>query len=61
MKHNISPHPTEQEAIAIAAALEVLWPKVQPAAERETLNTSWRFSGRWWIDSSVIRRSRPGF
>jgi len=61
MQHSVSPQPSEQEAIAIATALEALWPKVQPATERETPNTSWRFSGRWWSDSSVIRRSRPGF
>ena len=61
MQHSVSPQPTEQEAIAIATALEALWPKVQPATEHETPNTSWRFSGRWWSDSTVTRRSRPGF
>lgn len=61
MQHSVSPQPNEQEAIAIATALEALWSKVQPATEREAHNTSWRFSGRWWSDSSVIRRSRPGF
>ena len=61
MQHSVSPQPSEQEAIAIATALEALWPKVQPAAARETPNTSWRFSGRWWNDSTVTRRSRPGF
>ncbi|MDA0298716.1 MAG: hypothetical protein O3A54_08500 [Actinobacteria bacterium] len=61
MQHSVSPQPSEQEAIAIAAALEALWPKVQPATERETPDTSWRFSGRWWNDSTATRRSRPGF
>ena len=27
MQHSVSPQPTEQEAIAIATALEALWPK----------------------------------
>lgn len=49
---------TEQEAIA--TALGAVWPKAQPAAEQETSNTLWRFSGHWWRDSSVIRRSRQG-
>jgi hypothetical protein len=61
MQHSVSPQPSEQEAIAIATALEALWPKVQPAAVGESPNTSWRFSGRWWSDSTVTRRSRPGF
>ena len=46
---------------AIAAAIEALWPKAGPAIEREPSHTTWRFSGRWWNDSAVTRRTRPGF
>jgi hypothetical protein len=38
-----------------------LWPKAGPAIEREPSQTTWRFSGRWWNDSAVTRRTRPGF
>ena len=61
MQHLVSPNPTTEEATAIAAAIEALWPKAGPAIEREPLHTAWRFSGRWWNDSAVTRRTRPGF
>ena len=48
-------------AKAIAAGIEALWPRTGPAVEREPLHTAWRFSGRWWNDSAVTRRTRPGF
>ena len=61
MQHSISPSPTTEEATAIAAAIEALWPKGAPQAEREPTHTAWRFSGRWWNESAVTRRTRPGF
>jgi hypothetical protein len=61
MQHVISQATTAEEATAIAAAIEALWPKAMPAAQRENPNMSWRFSGRWWSDTSVTRRTRPGF
>jgi hypothetical protein len=61
MQHVISQSTTAEEATAIAAAIELLWPKATPTAQRENPNTSWRFSGRWWRDTSVTRRTRPGF
>jgi hypothetical protein len=61
MQHVISQATTTEEATAIAAAIEALWPKVMSAAQRENPNTSWRFSGRWWSDTSVTRRTRPKF
>jgi hypothetical protein len=56
----ISPTPTDEEAVAIAAAIEGLWPRpvvmVESSAPRRT---SWRFSGRWWSPPIVSRRGRP--
>jgi hypothetical protein len=61
MQHAITQATTPEEATAIAAAIEALWPKTMPAIAYENPNTSWRFSGRWWSDTSVTRRTRPGF
>jgi hypothetical protein len=61
MQHVIAQAATAEEATAIASAIEALWPKAMPVAPRENPNTSWRFSGRWWSDTSVTRRTRPGF
>lgn len=54
----ISPEPTDEEAAAIAAAIEVTRPVAiaAAAAERES---RWRFSGRWWSRPVASRRSRP--
>jgi hypothetical protein len=51
---------TEEEAAAIAAAVEALWPKPMvagPVAERPA--GGWRFSGRWWSQPIPLRRARP--
>jgi hypothetical protein len=61
MQHNVSPQPTTEEATAIAAAIEALWPEGSPDAVVVPLHTAWRFSGRWWNESAVTRRTRPGF
>ena len=46
----IRPSPTDEEAAALAAALELLWP--QPVSFDELSVTSkWRFSGRWWNET----------
>lgn len=57
----IRPVPSDEEAVAIAAAVEALWPRavvidVDGASSRRT---SWRFSGRWWSPPIVFRRGRP--
>jgi hypothetical protein len=57
--HAISPTPSEEEATAIMVAIDALWPKPETPQGLAQSNTSWRFSGRWWNDSGVIRRSRP--
>lgn len=55
----ISPEPTEEEAVAIAAAIEVTRPVAVLAPEVES-ESRWRFSGRWWSRPVAARRSRPG-
>ena len=49
---------------AIAAAVEVCWPRPVPAAslrsrERGAPEYVWRFSGRWWSKPVPLRRDRP--
>jgi hypothetical protein len=57
----ISPAPTDEEAVAISAAIEAMWPR--PVVMAETQNPlrtpTWRFSGRWWSMPTIARRSRP--
>ncbi|MFK8023824.1 MAG: hypothetical protein AB8G26_07660 [Ilumatobacter sp.] len=58
---SMSPAPTEEEAAAIMAATEALWPKPmlltdEPPAPR---SRAWKFSGRWWSLPVPMRRDRP--
>jgi hypothetical protein len=55
---DVSPTPTDEEAAAIAAAIEVTWPRsvVAPAVEPPP---RWRFAGRWWTKPIAVRRARP--
>ncbi len=57
----VSPAPTEEEAVAILAAHEALWPKPVVLAERPAprRSRSWRFSGRWWNRPVPLGRDRP--
>jgi acetyl-CoA carboxylase alpha subunit len=53
--------PTEEELVAIMAAVEVAWPRpvvVRPA-DGASPSLQWRFSGRWWTRSVIGRRDRP--
>jgi hypothetical protein len=52
--------PSEEELVAILAAIGVTWPRppAAPAAE-EPLSLRWRLSGRWWTRSVISRRDRP--
>lgn len=56
---SITPVPSIEEAVAIAAAVEALWPRVVTAAEPDNRSTAWRFSGRWWARPHIQRRVRP--
>ena len=57
----LSPAPTEEEAVAIMAATEALWPKpmVLVTDDHATPSRAWRFSGRWWSRPVPARRVRP--
>ena len=60
MSAEITPAPSEEEAVAIMAAYEALWPRPVVLVDEETArDTSWRFSGRWWAKPVATRRSRP--
>jgi hypothetical protein len=54
----VSPVPDDEEAAAIAAAIELSWVRAiavpEPAAP-----SRWRFAGRWWTKPVPIRRGRP--
>lgn len=51
---------TEEEAAAIVAAVEALWPRPVAVAEPERdPTTAWRFSGRWWHRDRFARAERP--
>lgn len=54
----ITPTPSDEEAVAIAAAIEVSWPRAV-AAPAKTEPPRWRFAGRWWSKPIPIRRDRP--
>lgn len=55
----ISPTPTDEEAAAITAAIEVSWPRPVSVPEEESLTSRWRFAGRWWSKPIPVRRERP--
>lgn len=50
--------PTDEEVAAIAAAVEVAWPKAVALVDHEP-HQRWRFSGRWWSKPVPLRRVRP--
>ena len=56
----ITPAPTDEEAVAIAAAVHALWPvPVIVSDEVRARETAWKFSGRWWSRPLPARRDRP--
>ncbi len=61
MSVEIRPVPTDEEAVAIVAAMEALWPKpvVVVGDTEPPRRPVWRFSGRWWSLPLPMRRNRP--
>ena len=58
----ISPTPTDEEAVAVVAAIEALWPRPVIAADEQSRRAGpWRFSGRWWSRPIAARRDRPWY
>ncbi|HJL76450.1 MAG: hypothetical protein CL437_07220 [Acidimicrobiaceae bacterium] len=49
-----APGATEAQVQAILAAYSELWPN--PVATRPADVPTWRFSGRWWVESRLPRR-----
>ncbi len=49
---------TAEEAAAIVAAIALVWPQAAPPAAEPNgrSGTSWRFSGRWWMDQRIQGR-----
>ena len=57
----ISPVPSDDEAVAIIVAVEAMWPRAVVIIDDQPTrrDTSWRFSGRWWAKPVPARRGRP--
>lgn len=56
----IVPAPTAEEAAAIVAAVEALWPRpVAVHHESGPRSMAWRFSGRWWHRDRMASADRP--
>jgi hypothetical protein len=57
---SISPAATDEEAVAISAAIDALWPRPMLAGDDDLRRPPvWRFSGRWWSQPIPLRRARP--
>ncbi|HZB40776.1 MAG TPA: hypothetical protein VE487_07415 [Ilumatobacter sp.] len=57
---SIRPAPTHEEAAAIAAALEAMWPRQNSVVQPQYSQTmAWRFSGRWWQRDRMAAADRP--
>jgi hypothetical protein len=56
---DIAPTPSDDEAVAIAAAIEAAWPRPGGAGAAATESPRWRFAGRWWSKPIPVRRDRP--
>lgn len=56
----IAPEPTEEEAAAIVAAFEAVWPRpVVGGVDEGSRSLAWRFSGRWWRRDRHASADRP--
>jgi len=53
----ITPDPSEEEVVAILAALQAATPGPGSAAPVES--PRWKWSGRWWSKPIPARRVRP--
>ncbi|MBM3662694.1 MAG: hypothetical protein FJW94_07375 [Actinobacteria bacterium] len=53
-----SPEPTEGEAAAIAAAVEIVL-ATRVGIHAAATPSRWRWSGRWWSRPVPARRDRP--
>lgn len=52
--------PSDDEAVAIMAAVEALWPRHAALVQHDERRVlAWRFSGRWWQRDRFARADRP--
>jgi hypothetical protein len=51
--------PSGAEVAAIAAAVELVWPRSEGPSEPVPPARSWRFSGRWWLPDRSLGPSWP--
>jgi hypothetical protein len=56
---DVRPTPTEEELVAIVAAIEATQQVVVYADVTPKGPPAWRFSGRWWRRPVAARRDRP--
>jgi len=56
---SISPEPTDEEAAAIVAAIQLGLPGGGAGGDARPAVSRWRFSGRWWSRPVPSRRARP--
>ncbi|MCB1255813.1 MAG: hypothetical protein KDB26_01815 [Microthrixaceae bacterium] len=56
---SIRPEPSEEEAAAIAAAVNVALSGGADEGNGQREPSRWRFSGRWWSRPVPLRRARP--
>jgi hypothetical protein len=55
----VNPAPTDEEAAAIVAAVDALWPRSGDDEVDMRRASAWKFSGRWWSQPIPLRRARP--
>jgi hypothetical protein len=53
------PEPDSAVLAAIAAAVQLAWPRPVRAEAQPPTHDAWRFSGRWWHKPVALRRDRP--
>jgi hypothetical protein len=53
------PEPAPEVLAAIAAAAQLLWTRPAAPEAPQPAHDAWRFSGRWWAQPALVRRSRP--
>ncbi len=55
---HITPDPSDDEVVAILAAVEVTRPRASAVGPVDA-PSRWRWSGRWWTKPIPQRRNRP--
>jgi hypothetical protein len=53
------PGPAPEALAVIAAATQLLWTRPAAPEAPQPAHDAWRFSGRWWAQPALVRRSRP--